>query len=165
MRILWEKGHAEVGPFKLNSRQFNAPEGDWYWEASTPGYVALGAADYHCKSEAAAKAGAQAWVAEQLLKFMNDLGVQQPIVISSKLYELVKCESCYGTGRWGSNGAEEHQPCHGTGKIEKEVAVPADRCSVCGHPESAPAHHLTPSQTGPPWYPAWDHPFMPKEKT
>lgn len=35
-------------------------------------------------------------------------------------------------------------------------------CAVCGLPESAAAHYLTPSQAGPPWYPAWDHPFVAK---
>jgi hypothetical protein len=129
MNVNWKGNHAEVGPFKLNIYA-NQEEDLWEWQASTPGFVGKGWAAYNLASEAEARAAAEQFVVEQLMKFLDDLGIQQPIVVRA-------------------------------GKVEATPVL--GRCAVCGHPESAPAHHLPPSQKGPPWYRAWDHPFVPKE--
>lgn len=124
MRILWNKNHAEVGPFKLNVYR-NSRDVDnilWTWMGSTPGFTNWGGHDL--VSEEVAKAAAEKFVVEQLLKFLSDLDIQQPIVVRSRLIEDVKCEDCYGTGRWGPNGSQVHQACQGSGRLPKP-SVPA----------------------------------------
>ncbi len=37
---------------------------------------------------------------------------------------FVKCPDCYGTGKWGNNGEEDHEPCHGSGFVPY-AALPA----------------------------------------
>ncbi len=44
--------------------------------------------------------------------------------------------------------------------IHGQQASEGARCTVCGHPKTAPSHQIPPTQKGPPWYPAWDHPFQ-----
>jgi hypothetical protein len=117
MNITWKNNVADVGPFKLlisNSRGYIS------WQASTPGYTDIGWAGYELATEEEAKAKAQAFVEVQLLKFLNDLGVDVWAARDPHgLWKLGtdKCEACYGTGRWGSNGSEVHEPCKGTGRL------------------------------------------------
>lgn len=153
MKLNWNDNHAEAGPFKLNVRRSNA-DGTFVVESSTPGYC--GWTLWDLPTEEQAKAAAERWIEEQLVKFLVDVGINP----NTALDGTVKCEACYGTGRWGPNGAEEHGPCKGTGRLPKEANKAA--CAICGHPESAPAHQLPPTQKGPPWYAAWDHPFQAK---
>lgn len=110
MQIKWDDRHAEVGPFKLN---IWGKEDACTVHASTPGVGLWMSAE--CKSLDEAKAAGEKWIEEQLVKFLVDVGINP----NTALDGTVKCEPCYGTGRWGSNGAEVHQPCGGTGRVPK----------------------------------------------